>query len=170
MTTEREIQNRFFWELRTHAIVLPNYTPARWYECDIFCITLACYMREYEIKLSVADFKADTRKGRRHPVYDNHRFTGMSQENKHTRLTAHDVKGPRQFWYVMPINTAVKIQPEDMPEWAGLFVIDTDCHYPKQAKPAPILHKMKADLKVVKHAFSVCYHRYWRERLKEASA
>jgi len=60
--TARDIQRRLMVERYRRSFVLYNYTPKTWFECDVFEITQAGYFREYEIKLSLSDFKADAEK------------------------------------------------------------------------------------------------------------
>jgi hypothetical protein len=55
----REIQQRLIVERYRRGICVPNYTPKDWWECDVFELTPAGYFREYEIKMTVADFRAD---------------------------------------------------------------------------------------------------------------
>jgi RNA polymerase primary sigma factor len=44
----------------TYAVLLPNYTPDKWHECDVFGVTRAGYFHEFEIKLTRADFRMIT--------------------------------------------------------------------------------------------------------------
>jgi len=133
------------------AFVLPNYTPHHWFECDVFEVTAAGFFREYEVKLTVADFKADTKKER----------LGCK---KHELLARRDTDGPRQFYYVTPARL---LQPEMVPEWAGL--IELDDRGPTHAAPwrykermvkkAPALHRQKVQESTLKAAQGVIYYR-----------
>ena len=56
------IQKTLMRERFRRSFVLPNYTPHAWWESDVFEITAAGYFVEYEVKISVSDFKADAKK------------------------------------------------------------------------------------------------------------
>ena len=60
--SERLIQKKLYHRLFGNRLVLPNFTPNGWFECDIWVLTKSGYGREYEIKLTVSDFKADAKK------------------------------------------------------------------------------------------------------------
>ena len=155
--------------LRT--FVLPGYTPALWWECDLFELTAAGYFREYEIKLSRGDFLADAVKQRSARWRWEHgqqvRSAGV---RKHDALALHDRRGPTRFWYVTPAGL---IKPEEIPEWAGLLEV-TQLYGKlvrfKTTKEAPRLHQEKCDPKVIEHARSVCYYRYHRLAQRLAAA
>lgn len=152
--TERLIQNRLWqaWGRVTGTLLVPNYTPADWYECDLFYVTAAGYMREYEIKITVADFRKDAAKGTSH----NGRW-------KHHRLGLGDPQGPHQFWYVVPEGLIVAA---DVPAHAGLFYIDPAKYRPIMIKRAPHLHQKGVGEEVLTHARGVCYYRMWNERMR----
>lgn len=164
--TAIDIQRRLMVEKYRRSFVLPNYEPKQWFECDVFELTEAGFFREYEIKLSRADFKADARKCR-----TNYEPSGRADgslyesrhENKHASLAARATHGPTRFWYVCPSDL---LTVEEMPEWAGLiYARPLPNHRPpwnvlfNEIKPAPQLHREKASEKVKAHAESVCY---WR--------
>lgn len=166
--------------------VLPNYTPSDWFECDVFELTKADYMREYEVKISRADFFADAKKerlirdtGRWEPMpeaeakYPGHQRYVFDMERKHTLLASGDTRGPVHFWYVTPKGL---IQQHELPVWAGLIEIEDRGGeesilwrlVEREVVPAPKLHKSKASDDVRHHALGVCY---WRmhEALKGAA-
>lgn len=61
--TELDIQIALWKDLQSSRdLVMPNYTPKKWFECDVMAVTKAGYLEEYEIKLSASDFKADAKK------------------------------------------------------------------------------------------------------------
>lgn len=156
--------------------VLPNYTPAGWWECDVFELTDAGYWREYEVKVSVADFRQDAKKCKTRvawvPVPEEERAFPWQKvkqvqevaKNKHDLLAAHEVKGPSEFWFVMPAGL---VPVTEIPEWAGLLeVMDYGPQHRPQwryksgvKKKAPRLHREKCDPKIVQHARGTCY---WR--------
>lgn len=141
---------------------LPRYTPARWWECDVFELTKTGYFREYEVKLTLADFKADAQKQMEQRPW--HYGTPPVWENKHEFLSRGDPRGPTQFWFVTPVGL---IPRELLPQWAGL--IELRCAdetftpsrrwWPTTVVEAPKLHKEKASDKIREHALGVCYYR-----------
>jgi hypothetical protein len=152
------------------SFILPNYTPSGWFECDVFEITSAGFFREYEVKLTRSDFRADAEKVKvnwrryKDPTAQDHR--------KHDMLKAGDARGPAQFWYVCPPGV---LSPEIVPEWAGLIVarpIDR-LHYfncaVEVAKPAPRLHRSKLAAGVESHARGVCYWRLMKKLMERTS-
>lgn len=160
--SEHTIQNHLYWLYHSSsALVLPNYTPVRWWECDFFRITRAGYFLEYEIKRTVADFQKDKKK-------KSTRWTGgmgrpfkREHDKKHDLLAAGSTRGPKQFWYVVPTGL---VAAEDVPGHAGLIYMDGS----QEEKPAPILHRNKVDDDVLTHARSVCYHHFWHERIQRS--
>lgn len=175
--TERRVQDWLFHELRSScALILPNYTPAGWFECDLFAITRAGFTVEHEIKLSLADFKKDAEKSTSQiePKFD---ATGERDgyervhDYKHQRLWNKDAKGPCRFYYVVPEGLLTATQ---VPRWAGLKTFKTfgggkRLFFTTQ-KPAPLLHRKKPDAKIIAHAQSVCYWRFWNLRLQTPGA
>ena len=150
--TERTIQSCLMRERHRRGLTLPNYTPPDWFECDVFELTDAGFFREYEIKLTVSDFKADAKK---------------SQRRKGVAMAKHDMlsrsQGPVQFWYVTPVGM---LTPQMLPPWAGLIEVDVhapDPKYPQlfehEVVKAPRLHNEKADDRIRRAALVCCY---WR--------
>jgi len=150
--TSFAIQNRLFETLQRkgHEIICPNYTPAHWFESDVFSITSAGYSVEHEIKLTVQDFERDALKG---------------DGSKHRRLAAGDPHGPKYFWFVVPEGMETKIT---VPEWAGLkmAVVYGRSIRTRIAKKAPALHSVKVDSKVLDHVRGIFYWRFWNLRRK----
>lgn len=165
MLTEWTIALTIMRERLRRNFVLPNYTPSKWWECDVFELTEAGFFREYEIKLSLSDFKADAKKS------DIFR-TGSYPNRQETRRVKHQQMGqpcgPRQFWYVVPEGL---LTVDQVPEWAGLIAIhdarpthNLYWRYTERLlKKAPILHQHGCDPKIRAHAESVCYYRLHNE-------
>lgn len=165
--TALDIQIALWNELRSSRdLIMPNYTPRNWFECDVMAVTKAGYLEEYEIKLSASDFKADTKKESRGKwTYITNKFEEIGKKNKHKELQNKSPDGPSRFWFVVSHNIVDKIE---IPEWAGLKVAynfnKNGNLYLKELKKAPKLHTNKIDDKIVEHAKSVCYWRYWNTK------
>lgn len=149
--TEREIQRRLWFIYRSsYRLLVPNYTPRGWWECDMFGVTKAGYFTEFEIKLTLADFRSDRSKCCRDR-------TGL--KFKHEQLETRATAGPSAFWYVAPAGV---IPLNEIPKWAGLQEFNGRSF--KRVKPAPRLHWEKVHQSIVHHALTCCYWRFWRER------
>ena len=167
--TEKDIQDRLIQDRYMRNFVIPNFTPRGWWECDLFEVTKAGYFREYEIKTSVSDFKADARKEHigKYKFVDGEMIRGRD-ELKHDLLSQGDPRGPVLFWFVTPVGL---IDLTMIPGWAGWIEVEkiTTDHYGvpirypkynlKESKEAPRLHNQKLSDKVMDHAKGVCY---WR--------
>ena len=158
--TEHLIQRVIMRQRYRQSFCLPNYTPRGWWECDVFEVTKAGYFREYEIKLSLSDFKADKRKCRR--VW--HRGMVFKQD----RLSAGaDSGGPVQFYYVTPPGMlcpapVLNCNPDaTVPAWAGLMEVHSVNGWLRleAVKRAPRLHQEKFAEKRLEHARTVPYYR-----------
>lgn len=149
---EKMIQRRLMLDRYRRSFVLPNFTPPEWFECDVFEITESGYFREYEIKLTLSDFRADAEKRRRKFNYQTQVQTDLV---KHEMLRVGDVRGPTRFSYVAPKGLLTDI----VPAWAGLIEVEPNRMIPVVAKPAPLLHRQKIDPKVRSYAEGICY---WR--------
>lgn len=162
--TELDIQIALWKDLQSSRdLVMPNYTPIKWFECDVMAVTKAGYLEEYEIKLSTSDFKADAKKESRGKYkYIDGKFVELGKRNKHQELQNKSIDGPSKFWFVVTDKIIDKIE---VPEWAGLKVASISNYsgevYLKEIKKAPKLHTNKVDSKIREHAKSVCYWRYW---------
>lgn len=143
------------------SIVAPNYTPRGWFECDVIELSKAGYFTEYEVKFSVSDFRADAKKFERRYNYS----TGVTTDrNKHAQLAVGDPKGPKRFWFVTPAGLT---KATGVPNWAGLIEWRErpGRSSPRNvlfevARPAPILHREKADEKIRPHLMSIFYYRF----------
>lgn len=157
--TEWTIALRLMRDRHRRNFCLPNYTPPKWWECDMFELTKAGFFNEYEIKLTRSDFKADARK-----TLENFNWATQTstQRNKHQEIA--QPHGPRRFWYVTPEGL---IQAAELPSWAGLITVrDRGEAIPAYRRyvetevvRAPVLHCAKCEEKTVEHARGICY---WR--------
>lgn len=153
--TAIEIEDMLVRERWRHGTTMPRYTPGQWWECDVAELTKAGYLREYEIKLSRQDFRADAHK----EAYFNH-----DRKNKHELLAQRSPVGPCQFWFVAPANV---LPLSIIPEWAGLYEIRKDDRawarpYLYEVRPAPRLHSTPAPQAVRDHMVGVAYYRFHR--------
>lgn len=163
---EKRIQHSLFYmHSQSSMLMIPNYTPAGWWECDLLRITKAGYAEEFEVKVSISDFKADAKKtdGPTHGWDAEQRKSVVVKEavTKHERLSRGDPKGPCRFWFAMPEEIAEQVQ---IPEWAGLISFGGRSMTGRVIKVAPQLHRQKISDKVINHAKGVFYYRYWNIR------
>jgi hypothetical protein len=170
--TARQIQIRIIRRRFEKSFLLPNYTPSQWFECDIFEVTKAGYFREYEIKLTYGDFKADRKKEKTKVSFagseeNGQRWTRREPRigTKHQMLADKALIGPSQFWFVCPENSADVIPLSEIPSWAGLIYIPIDGGEIEIVK-APKLHRSKHNPEIIKHARGVCYYRFHRLFIK----
>lgn len=110
---QRALINRF-WS--SSLLLMPNYTPPKWWECDMFRVTRSLYWYEYEIKLTKGDFLSDQKKVERQWSFGNGYVDGA---NKHGLLKDRDGRCPKGFSFVMPSEVAEAV---DVPPWAGLVI------------------------------------------------
>lgn len=169
---ERTIQNALFPWLafeRGYLLSCPNYTPPRWFECDLWAVTKAGFAVEFEVKVSVADFRADAKKGpdererQRYDLAKPERQANWEIRTKHQRLAAQDPRGPSRFFFVTPPGL---LDGQPIPPWAGWITI-SDRLRPTVIRDAPKLHRTKAEPKTIEHCRSVFYHRYWNLRRRQ---
>lgn len=172
-----DISNGLYWLLSRQAyqIQIPSFTPLRWWESDHYAVTKAGYAVEFEIKTSVADFKADAKKqkdgrawrdGRGYARDERGGFI-YSTENKHQQLASRCIHGPSRFYFVCPEGV---LQVSDMPEWAGLIWAypHPNLNYPTchEQKPAPKLHRERVSDATLETIRNAMYYRYWTLRTK----
>lgn len=164
--TERDAINSIMQDRYARNFCLPRYTPRQWWECDVFEVTPAGMFREYEVKLTVADFRADTQKRtvKIIPPWDLPQGSGRAcawpGETKHGLLAEGSPRGPSRFWYVTPKGL---LTPEMVPAWAGLIELTEKSYWsrpmPQEVVKAPQLHRQPVDSKVTDHARGICYYR-----------
>lgn len=168
--TAKELTATILLNRYRRSFCLPCYTPSGWWECDIFEITKSGYFREYEVKTSIADFRADAKKTQKKFWWRGDRQQGG---NKHELLADHSTRGPVQFWFVTPAGL---IPLEEIPEWAGLIEIKQgagrwgNLSVERQVKKAPRLHREKAPEQIKTHAESVVYYRLMNELTRKGAA
>lgn len=162
--TEKLVQRTLMSERYRRNFVIPNYTPSGWWECDVMELTKAGYMAEYEVKLTVSDFKQDAHKG---PDHRKRHWAKMRGEDVDPQLMKHGCLNlrqcvPNRFFYV---TSPGLLTLDQIPEWAGLLEVrlyrwgKRIRGVEKVLKKAPRLHTQRVDPKVEQHARSVCYYR-----------
>ena len=143
-------------------LLMPNYTPSGWWECDVFRLTQAGYFYEYEIKLTRADFKADVRKTSK--PYGRFRNGAWSQpaKRKYEELRARSIHAPKQFWYIVPEDLVTE---DEIPPFAGLMYATLGRYnYFTLSKvvEAPMVNNNPMGREVFDLAYHRAYHR-WRQ-------
>jgi hypothetical protein len=177
--TETEIQNRLYWFLyrKSHESVAPNVYLYEW-ESDMFSVTKAGYAHEYEIKISLSDFRADAGKTARHQILGTgtrelteqeqlrrEQFKSVPRHWIHNRIEEIKKPQPRPnyFWYICPWEI---IPVDQIPTHAGLMWLH-DQGYIETIKDAPLLHKEKVTEAIIKKVDTSFRFKYWRQRTGE---
>ena len=159
--TEYRVQRALihrFWS--SSLLLMPNYTPRNWWECDLFRVTNAGYFYEYEIKLSRSDFKADAHKIRsRWGPKEDGKWGFREVANKH-QLLKDGKEGPKHFLWVIPEGL---IELEEIEEWAGVIHITGNhgrwCQLREVRKPQ-LINEVKVEQHVIDLARERAYYRY----------
>jgi hypothetical protein len=117
------------------------------FECDVVEITPAGYAYEYEMKLSVADFRKDIEKCY---GYKNAKVYKHEQMKRGLHLN--------YFYYVVPEDM---IKSADVPQYAGLIYVEGK--YFRVIKAAPKLSKERKGLEIKDQCFLSSYYKYLRK-------
>lgn len=150
--TERQVQLAIFRRFQSGTLI-PNWTPPKWWECDVARIMPSGRWHEYEIKLTKADFLNDAKKFKKEG-----RWLEQHSRGKHLSLALADPECPNCFWYVMPREVAETVE---IPHWAGLVTVNEHegrIHL-HQKKKAPLIHKAEFTFSVPEK--NVFYWRMW---------
>jgi len=123
------------------ASTITHFYPRRWHECDVYAITKTGYGVEVEVKISVADFRADFKKKKR-----KHKAFAMAMQVDCSPGFA--TGGPRRYYFAAPKGM---IGIDDIPDYAGLLYAQRyeATQWNKEgivitvAKPAPVLRAAK---------------------------
>jgi hypothetical protein len=113
-------------------IIIPNFYLGH-YEMDLFRLTPAGLITEYEIKTSRSDYKADF----------NKELPGC--EGKHALMTGKKCICNR-FYFVVPKKI---IRADEVPDYAGLLYYKGNRGF-EVIKNAPLIHKEKQPLTIYK--------------------
>ena len=151
---ERSFQMALYWKYRSQfTFAAPNYTPRKWWECDMWALLRSGYTIEYEIKMSMSDLHAD--KNKQQSFYEPHYCT----MRKHDMLSEGHQYAPNRFMFVVPESIAEKAK-NAIPDWAELLVHHDRFRITK-AKPAPLIHKNKEHQQTLEHCMTCLTNRYW---------
>lgn len=113
---------------RKHVATIPNtYSVYNW-ECDLLSVTRSLLSHEYEIKISLSDYKADFRNKK-----SKHRFL----ENNATYYKTKVSMIPNYFWYVTR-----GFEVDELPEYAGWITLTNYGTFVVK-KSAPRIHAQK---------------------------
>lgn len=125
-------------------------------EWDGLHISNAGYLTCYEIKLSRSDFKADFKKDRHYLLTE--------------RLEEHPEKMflklgllPKHVYYVCH---GFKITEEDVPDYAGLLLVD-ERGFTRKVKDAPVLWKKKVTSEQIQGIYKTLANRYIYKKLED---
>lgn len=157
MPTERDIQVSLisrFWS--GSQLLMPNYTPRDWWECDLFRVTKAGYFYEYEIKLSLSDFRADRKKTMsRYGRGMDGKWGYHKVAEKHKALRERRA-GPKCFYWVMPEGL---VRPSEIEDWAGIIHVLERSRL-QEFRPALPFDRPKVERKEIQLARERAYFRY----------
>ena len=142
--TEAKLQRHLAMRFnRTGSLCVPNCGVFGW-EADLVRVSPSLIASEYEIKVTLADFRADAAKRWKHMTLannDGRRAKGMT---------------PQRFWYAAPEGV---VPIGEVPEHAGLIeIVGRDI---VKRKTAPKLHGEKMSLKHMLFVSRGAALRYW---------
>ncbi len=144
--TESKMQEILYCHLY-HKYFVCNYFYGSW-EADLLTVTDAGYVKEFEIKLSRADFMAEFK----------------FKLGKHHRLKK-KITTISQFWFVIH---GFKVSLDEIPEHAGLMEVTKGDYgyYVKIVKKAPKLCKWKICKSDKRELLRAVHARYWNLRIR----
>jgi hypothetical protein len=177
---EKKILNRLYNYLshKSHKFIMPNIFLFFW-EADMVSITKAGFLNEFEVKTSRSDFKADSKKTKKHEVLLEGCYTPSYRENLYIerkyptkwQLTESKriISGrPNNFYYCCPEDL---IKPDEIHDNYGLiYIVQQNGHlFPHEIKRPKKLHKKKCPPELKAKIGESARFRYWSLRLKEES-
>lgn len=125
---------------------------SRYQETDFLVVkTNNKYCYDIEIKVSVADFKADFKKTQKHDIlekggYKSKHATFKTVKGKRKKYPAGRLiktdERPNRFYFAVPEGL---IQPEDVPDYAGLLYVTKSGQVTK-VREGKLLHKKKLNI------------------------
>lgn len=183
--TEKTVQDSLYCHLRGGGFshIFPNMDTITGYEADILAITKAGYAYEYEVKLTLADFRADLNKRCKHASLSgkvkkiSYPYSWGKEREVYVMKdapldfyeamrsgTCFPEQRPKQFWYVV---YGFSVPEGELPAYAGLMQFIDSRHGFKILTPAPKLKANKVSPQRLKHATDNMLFRYWSLRMKE---
>ncbi len=155
--TESDIQYALYCRLNAgNKFVVPNVCLYDW-ESDFLQVTKADYATEYEIKVSRADFKADSKKVEKHEILARDR----PGERTFSYRSPIPIRRPTRFFYVVPAKMLCAVE---VPDYAGLIEVTdpTSGWGMTELKPAPRLpHSVKLTDRQKRKLLTSTYYRFW---------
>lgn len=135
------------------------------FESDVLILRTTGTVVEYEIKLSVQDWRAGLKKRQCLDGSDKRRrvnkiHPAQKEISRHEYLTRG--YGANMFYYAAPQDVLDRVE---VPEWAGIIQVrpwqNSQC-YSKLIKKAPKLHSKKASPELKEKILTSCYYKYWK--------
>jgi hypothetical protein len=179
--TEHTIQNALYKYLGLNfAAIFPNMDVITGHEADILAVTKSGYAYEYEIKISLSDFRADKKKRAKHASLSGQYRTiqhPYSYSSERTAYVCHDAPDnpheairlqcypnlrPKEFWYVV---SGFDVPDNELPEYAGLMRYTGRTF--ERIKNAPRLEAQKVNPERIIHATKNMLYRYWAMRIEQ---
>lgn len=151
--TEHELQNMLAMKFNNRgSLCVPNCEAFGW-EADLVRVTPRLFSAEYEIKVSLADFRHDAAKQAKHVRLEDC-----------TSRTGERGLAPNHFWYVAPQGV---VPADELPPHAGLIEI-VGCDIVPVVK-APKLHGHKLPVDKLLWLTRGAARRYWDSRRAEVA-
>ena len=156
---EHDVAQRIFYkwlksDVSAHNIKLFDF------ESDVLALKPSGYLIEYEIKLSVSDFRADFKKKKK----IDRRLIKSPMQTRHEFLLSG--KGANRFYYVLPDEVYQKVKDE-LPKWAGLITFrqyqNDDRISIGHQRNAEILHKNTFGEKIKIKILTAMYWKAWHK-------
>lgn len=146
--TETTIQEHLYqWcAAKNHPVTIDNCGACTIGKADLLSVTKARLVHEFEIKCSVGDFRREFE----------------AKDTKHRRLARADnrlMSLPNYFWFT---STAGLLPRDEIPEYAGLMIVDeSGC---REEKAAPRIHMDNLSNRDRRYIERGLTHRYWNHR------
>ncbi len=154
--------------------VLPHTVNVAGWEADLLIVQPSGYVEEIEVKVSVADFRAElANKSLKHEQLEHGRFKSKWCHARKRFILDRDNPQPhsvRRFWFAMPMEILDKIRP-DIPAWAGVLAVKESMSLQGGIRRtqlievrSPKILKMAQKLtpEQYQQLLESCYHKYWR--------
>jgi hypothetical protein len=157
------------YHMQRYEIMLPNVYIQRDSEADLFCVRKSGLCDEFEIKISKADFRLDSKKVVRYRELERDewktfrwnaaRNNAPNMKTKYNALIDGDLC-VNYFWYVVPEDL---IGLDEVPEFAGLIYVSESGVVSIKRSPKR-LHGTKLSLEEKYKIARKSTYRYWKLR------